>query len=121
MIAGYLVPTQYKDLCSSAGLIASALATWCSMFLPRGGQADEDGKEDRTVLSIRGEAASPSVLSRDLSNISLVLDNGKTIIFLMDIANHHIVLLKTKFSPVHAFATYFTREALMKMTFRMLL
>ena len=121
VIAGYLVPTQYKDLCSSAGLIASTLATWCAMFLPGGGYADADGKEDRTSLSIREETASHSVLSRDPSNISLVLDNGKIIIFLMDINHHNIALLKTKFSAVHAFATYVTRKALMKMNFIMLL
>jgi len=44
--AGYIVPPNYKDLCSSAGLLASAITTFSAMVLPWGRQLATAGKED---------------------------------------------------------------------------
>ena len=80
IIAGYLLPTQYQDLCTSAGLLSTTIATFSAFFLPWDRQLSAAGKEDRAVLSIRAEACSPSVLSGDLSNISLFsVDKGEII------------------------------------------
>ena len=46
IIVGYIVPTNYKDLCSSAGLLASAITTFSAMFLPRGRKLSTVGKEE---------------------------------------------------------------------------
>ena len=63
IIAGYIVPTNYKDLCSSAGLLASAITTFSAMFLPRGSQLTNAGKEgaysgERKDANSRKDAAS---------------------------------------------------------------
>merc|ERR1719350_1016751 len=38
VLTGFVVPDPYRDLCSSAGILASALVTFTVMFLPRGRQ-----------------------------------------------------------------------------------
>lgn len=38
ILTGLVVPEPYRDLCSSAGILASALVTFTVMFLPKGRQ-----------------------------------------------------------------------------------
>ena len=38
VLTGLVVPGPYRDLCSSAGILASALVTFTVMFLPKGRQ-----------------------------------------------------------------------------------
>ena len=38
ILTGLVVPSPYRDLCSSAGILASALVTFTVMFLPKGRQ-----------------------------------------------------------------------------------
>merc|ERR1719361_1923424 len=38
VLTGFVVPDPYRDLCSSAGILASALVTFTVMFLPKGRQ-----------------------------------------------------------------------------------
>jgi len=76
IIAGYILPANYADLCSSVGLLASTVATFSVMFLPRGRQLSATGKdgvypEDRAEVYNRQETASPGGLSRDLSLFSV--------------------------------------------------
>jgi len=64
VLTGFVVPDPYRDLCSSAGILASALVTFTVMFLPKGRQmalgknpkveveqfySQEDGSGDSTV------------------------------------------------------------------------
>ena len=83
IIAGFIVPSNYNDLCSSAGLLASSIATFSAMCLPKGRQLSAAGKEGG-YSEDRLEAASPSGQSRDLNNISLFSFNNGKLVFVID-------------------------------------
>ena len=80
MIAGFIVPSHYKDLCSSAGLLASTIAIFCTMFLPKGNRISAAGK-DGVYSEDRAEVYNKHRKRSHLSNISLFsLNNGKLVI-----------------------------------------
>ena len=80
IIAGFIVPSNYKDLCSSAGLLASTIATFSTMFLPRGRRVSAAGK-DGVYSEDRQEVYNKHGKRKHLSNISLFsVNNGKLVI-----------------------------------------
>ena len=77
IIAGFIVPSHYKDLCSSACLLASTVAIFCTMFLPKGRQLSAAGKEG-VYSEDRAEVYNKHRKRRHLSNISIFsVNNGK--------------------------------------------
>eukprot|EP00095_Tigriopus_kingsejongensis_P007516 snap_masked-scaffold103_size370364-processed-gene-1.3 protein:Tk07516 transcript:snap_masked-scaffold103_size370364-processed-gene-1.3-mRNA-1 annotation:"g-protein coupled receptor family c group 5 member c isoform x2" len=45
ILAGFITPTHYKDICMASGLIASAAITFIIMFMPKGRQLSAMGQE----------------------------------------------------------------------------
>ncbi|XP_059091739.1 uncharacterized protein LOC131887207 isoform X1 [Tigriopus californicus] len=45
ILAGFITPSQYKDVCMASGLMASAAITFIIMFMPKGRQLSAMGQE----------------------------------------------------------------------------
>merc|ERR1719458_2342998 len=72
VLTGFVVPDPYRDLCSSAGILASALVTFTVMFLPKGRQLAL-GKDNKVEFYSQEEGSADS--SVNLSTLSLFSGN----------------------------------------------